>query len=105
MDRSQTGAFPLELIKLSSEDVEVTYAPGFGIFNGTIVNNSGETLEAVTIVITLRNNATGDIVGVGNTTIIEEIPDGDFVPYEIFISLEPEYNNNLIDYELVVIGG
>jgi len=78
-------------VELSTSGDEQTYADGLGAFTGEVINDTGQALQAVVVLVGLREPGSGQVLGMGNTYIMGEFPEGDSAEYAIDIILEPGF--------------
>lgn len=93
-----------ELITLSTQnDVNTIDAFG-GEFNGQVVNDSGGAISNVTILIYMRDLASGQVIATGYDYYFDEIAAGGTVDYTVFVDVPTDFDVNSAEYFVVVKG-
>ncbi len=72
---------------------------------GTVLNDSGVTVNAITVVAGFRNVDTGQVVATGFEFIFQELSDGEILPYTVRIPTEPGLDFGVFEHVVVVRGG
>lgn len=74
---------------LSTTGDEDNIAEYLSTFSGQVVNDTGETLQIILVVIGLREKSTGRLVGLSSSLITGEFPPGSTVEYNLNVSPDP----------------
>ena len=75
-----------------------------GTFTGQVLNDSGGPIGYTTVIVSLRDAGTGELIATDYTTIWDEIPDGESAEYEVYVDIESELDVDSIEYFLMVKG-
>jgi hypothetical protein len=103
VDRYRSRSTEVETIELSTIDVNVTYTPGKAEFTGKILNDSGTPVATSTVLVMLRDLASGQIVGMGGVDHIGPIGE-EGVEFHIPVFIPPGMDQASLSYTLHVSG-
>jgi hypothetical protein len=73
-------------------------------FFGYVVNDSGEDLASATVIVTLYERGTGNLIATNYDWILEEISNGDTAAYDVSLAVPQGFDPNTMEYELIVKG-
>ncbi|HUF37344.1 MAG TPA: FxLYD domain-containing protein [Anaerolineales bacterium] len=104
VDAYWTWETTTELFTLSKQNEVNEFDEFGGEFNGQVVNDSGGPVDYITIVIFLRDLATGQVVASGYDFIFDEVPDGGTADYTVFIDVPEGFDVNSAEYFTIVTG-
>ena len=91
-------------VELSTSGDVQTYSDGLGAFTGEVINDTGQALQAVVVLVGLREPGSGQVLGMGNTFIMGEFPEGATAEYAINIILEPGFTPATAEAFIIVRG-
>jgi len=74
-----------------------------GTFTGMVLNNTGEELQVVLVVVGLRDKS-GNLVGLGRELLWDGVPDGESIEYSVPIELDPSLNTSALEHFLIARG-
>lgn len=89
---------------LSTTGDEDNIAEYLSTFSGQVVNDTGETLQIVLVVIGLREKSNGLLVGLSSSLITGEFPPGSTVEYNLTISSDPEVDPAILEKFILTRG-
>jgi hypothetical protein len=99
-----TWESPFEYVNLTTQNDNNQYDDFQGIFTGEVVNTSGELINSVIVIVSLYDQASGEIIATDYTGIWDEIPDGGSSSYTVAVDLEPEFDPESVEYVIIVKG-
>jgi hypothetical protein len=104
IDFSQTYESSVELVTLSTKEDANSFTTGVAKFFGEVVNDSGEDLTSATVIVTLYERGTGNLIATNYDWILEEISNGDTAAYDVSLPVPQGFDSNNMEYELIVKG-
>lgn len=89
---------------LSTTGEEDNIAEYLSTFSGQVVNDTGETLQIILVVIGLREKSTGGLVGLSTSILTGEFPTGSTVDYNLTISPDPQIDPESLEKFIITRG-
>ncbi len=93
-----------DTVNLTTQNDNNQYDDFQGIFTGEVVNDSGGSLTSAIVIVSLYDQASGEIIATDFTGVWEEIPEGDSFSYTATIDLEPDFDPQSVEYVIIVKG-
>jgi len=80
------------------------YDENYGIFSGEVLNDSGTTLNGATIILSLYDHTTGELIATDYDVVFDEILAGANADFEIYLDRSPEWEVENLDMVVVAKG-
>ncbi len=89
---------------LTTEDNGNTFEGGSGVFTGTAINNSGQDLSSVIVIISLYNESSGELIATGSSFVPEAMPNNGTGSYEVTLYPPVDIDPADINIEITALG-
>jgi len=73
-------------------------------FTGNVINDSGQEVDGATVIVTLYNKESGELVAMGYGGIYDPIAPNQTTAYEIWIDTPADFDMDTVDYVIVAKG-
>jgi hypothetical protein len=104
VDAYWTWETTTELIVLTTQNDVNEFDDFGGEFTGQVVNDSGGAISNITIVVYLRDLATGQVVASGYDFIFDELADAATGDYTVFVDVPADFVVDSAEYFIIVVG-
>jgi len=104
VDAYWTWTTDTELVTLSVSEETHEFDQYGGTFTGNLVNSSDGPIDSATIVIYLRDKATGLIISTGYDFTFDELAAGATTDYTIYVDVANDFDPSTADIVIIVKG-
>jgi len=85
---------------ITTED-DNTFDDYQGTFTGKVVNNSGGEVNSATVIVSLYDKASGELVATDYTWVSGPIANNDSAEYTVYISIPEDFDVNTVEFEII----
>ena len=73
-------------------------------FTGNVLNNSGETVNSATVIVSLYNRESGNMVATGYGLTVDPLAPNGTASYEVWINLPADFDLDSVEIEILAKG-
>ncbi|MBN2149248.1 MAG: hypothetical protein JW726_17810 [Anaerolineales bacterium] len=93
-----------ELVDLTTVEDTNTFDSYSGTFNGKVSNSTGAEIESATVIVSIYDKATGQLVAVSYDWLFDPIPNGGTGDYEVYVDIPDGFAIENYEYVITVKG-
>lgn len=104
IDWYSTNEAYLKPVPITTQDNTNAFDGFSASFSGNVLNTAGRTLDSATVIVSLYNQTTGELIATDYTYVTGPIADGELTPYTAYLYPEAEFEPANIEFTIYAFG-
>jgi hypothetical protein len=104
VDWYSTSEAYIKPVPITTQDNTNSFDGYSASFSGNVLNTAGRTLDSATVIVSLYDRTTGELIATDYTYVSGPLADGGLIPYMAYLYPEAEFEPANIEYTIYAFG-